>query len=497
MYTASADFQTKIKSNTRQLKWSGTITTVGGVTYDFNTDKDSPKGKIVSGSITRSISSQSLSIGTAYAGTLSMELILPGVSRYELYNGKISLSVSVAGASDTIPMGTYTIGEAMQAADCITIKAYDNMILLDDVNVSPEDMTLVQSPYVWLSQLCTACSVVLGSTSADISALPNGNRKTGFADVVTDVKTWRDVLGYLATYLGAFAYIGRDGKLYLGTYTMNSVDTIPSSFRFSSELSDFRTTYDGIYGVYKNEGVQEYVPNSNTGGLVLDIGTNPFLQFSDETNRLNALGEIIDAWDGVYYVPYSSELPLVPTYDPGDVLTFIDNQASTYDYGAITEITYNIGGTMSVICSGDNPRLAQAQDRFSKTIAGLSAEYNNGQEVGGKDFWILHTTNTGALTVGSTEVQIAEIEYNQKTFGQEIEMVLTIDSVLSATAEVNIRLTVDDDTDLEMNVTESKSMLGERVFHCSNPQNVLGEGNHIVKAYMTVTDSPLLWSDIK
>jgi hypothetical protein len=276
------------------------------------------------------------------------------------------------------------------------------MISFDDVNVSPEDMTLVQSPYVWLTQICTACSVTLGSTSAEIQALPNGSRKTGFADVVTDVKTWRDVLGYLATYLGAFAYIGRDGKLYLGTYTMNSVDTIPSSFRFSSELSDFRTTYDGIYGVYKNEGVQEYVPNTNTGGLVLDIGTNPFLQFSDETNRLNALGEIIDAWDGVYYVPYSSELPLVPTYDPGDVLIFIDNQASTYDYGAITEITYNIGGTMSVICSGDNPRLAQAQDRFSKTIAGLSAEYNNGQEVGGKDFWILHTTNTGALTVGST-----------------------------------------------------------------------------------------------
>ena len=490
MYSASATFNTKIKSNTRSLNWSGTIT-ANGNTYTLSDDD------LINGSITRSISSQNLSIGTAYAATLSLEFILPGVSRYELYNGTIEMSVSLDGASDVIPMGVYTISEALQTSDHITIKAYDNMILLDDVNISPEDMTLVQSPYVWLSQLCTACSVVLGSTSADIQALPNGSRKTGFADVVTDVKTWRDVLGYLATYLGAFAYIGRDGKLYLGTYTMTSVDTIPSSFRFSSELSDFRTTYDGIYGVYKNEGVQEYVPNTNTGGLVLDIGTNPFLQFSDETNRLNALGEIIDAWDGVYYVPYSSELPLVPTYDPGDVLTFIDNQASTYDYGAITEITYNIGGTMSVICSGDNPRLAQAQDRFSKTIAGLSAEYNNGQEVGGKDFWILHTTNTGALTVGSTETQIAEIEYNQKTFGQEIEMVLTVDSVLSATAEVNIRLTVDDDTDLEMNVTESKSMLGERVFHCSNPQNVLGEGNHIVKAYMTVTDSPLLWSDIK
>jgi hypothetical protein len=496
MYTASADFQTKIKSNTRQLKWSGTITTVGGVTYDFNTDKDSPKGKIVSGSITRSISSQSLSIGTAYAGTLSMELILPGVSRYELYNGKISLSVSVAGASDIIPMGIYMIGEALQSADCITIKAYDNMILLDDVNVSPEDMTLVQSPYVWLTQLCTACSVTLGSTSAEIQALPNGSRKTGFADVVTDVKTWRDVLGYLATYLGAFAYIGRDGKLYLGTYTMNSVDTIPSSFRFSSELSDFRTTYDGIYGVYKNEGVQEYVPNTNTGGLVLDIGTNPFLQFSDETNRLNALGEIIDAWDGVYYVPYSSELPLVPTYDPGDVLTFIDNQASTYDYGAITEITYNIGGQMHVACSGDNPRLASAQDRFTKSIAGLSAEYSNGQEIGGKNFWLLHTENTDTLTVGSTKTQVAEIEWKQTTDVQRMGFMYTCELNVSATAVVNVEINVDDDVNYTFDMTEQKALLGKRTMNSTCGFDVTGKGTHSAKVYITAVDNPLIWSDL-
>lgn len=490
MYPSSATFNTKIKSNTRDLTWTGSIDLESGSVLSFDEEN------ISSGSITRSISSQSLSIGTAYAGTLSMELILPGVSRYELYNGKISLSVSIAGATDTIPMGVFTISEAMQAVDSITIKAYDNMILFDDVPVSAAEITNVQSPYAWLTQICTACGVVLGSTSADIGALPNGARNTGFADVVTDVKTWRDVLGYLASYLGAYCYIGRDGKLYLETYGAVSADTVPANFRYSSELSDYRTTYDGIYGVYKSEGVQEYVPNTNTGGLVLDLGTNPFLQFTDETNRLSALGEIIDAWDGIYYVPYTADMPLVPTYDPGDVLTFVDNQAGAYDIGVITEITYNIGGTMSVTCSGDNPRLAQAQDRFSKTIAGLSAEYNNGQEVGGKDFWILSTTNTEAVTVGNVETQIAEIEYVQKTFGQKIEMVLTVDSVLSATAEVNIRMTVDDDTDLEMNVTESKSMIGERVFHCSNPQNVLGEGNHIVKVYMTVTDSPLLWSDI-
>lgn len=152
---------------------------------------------------------------------------------------------------------------------------------------------------------------------------------------------------------------------------------------------------------------------------------------------------------------------------------------------------------MNVKCSGDNPRLATAQDRFTKTIAGLAKEYNNGQEVGNKEFWILSTTNTDTMTIGSTETQIAEIEYDQKTFGQSLEMIVTIDTVLSNTAIVNIRVIVDDDTDLEMNVTESKSLNGKRFYQCSNPQKIYGKGVHTCKVYMTVTDSPILWSELK
>lgn len=491
MYSASATFLTKVKSNIRKFSWSGTITTSGGSTYTFDDDD------IFSGNIQRSISSQTLNIGTAYASTLSIELVLPGVSRYELYDGVIDISVSLDGATDVIPMGIYTISEATQSFDHITLKAYDNMVKFDEVGFTPSSHVQIQKAYTWLNDACTACGVTLGNTSAQISAMANGNRKTGFADSVTDVSTWRDIISYITAYLGGFAYIGRDGKLYVGQYSSTSSDTVPSTFRFDSGLSDFRTTYDGLYAICKDEGVQEYVSNSNVGGLVLDIGTNPFLQFTNQTNRQAALQEIIDAWNGVYYIPYNAELPLVPIYDPGDVLTFTDNQAGAYDKGAITSITYNIGGTMNVVCTGDNPKLADAQDRFTKTLQGLSKEYNNGQEVGNKDFWILITTNDDAFTVGSTEQKITEIEWNQVTYGQTLEMVLTIDAVLSKTAVVKVRVTVDDEVDLEMSVTESKSLVGERAFHCSNPQKVYGEGTHTAKVYMTVTDSALLWSDLE
>lgn len=490
MYSASATFNTKIKSNARKISWSGTITTVDGTTYSLSL------ANISQGSITRSISSQSLNIGTAYASSLSMEIILAGVTRYELYGASVSLSCSVEGASDVIPMGVYIVTEASQTADHISLKAYDDMVKFDDVVFVPSANTDIQSPYDWLSDSCTACSVTLGNTSAEIKAMPNGKRNVGYADVVADVKTWRDVLGYITALLGGYAYIGRDRKLYIGQYGSVSADTVPSSFRYSSDLSDYKTTYNGIHNIFKEDAVQEYTSNENEDGLILDLGTNPFLQFTKQNNRIKAMQEIIDVWDGLFYVPFKVDMPLVPTYDPGDIISFSDNQATQDDFGAITEITYQLGGTMSITCTGDNPRLADAQDRFSKTVAGLSSDYTNTRNIGNKDFWILSATNTDAITVGSTEIQIAEIEWQQNTYVQDIEMLLTVDAVLSATANVEIRLNVDDSADYEMSVKESKSLIGERVFHCTNPQKVTGTGTHTAKVYMKVTDSALLVGDL-
>ena len=496
MYSASADFLTKIKSKIRKITWSGTITTVGGSTYDFDDDPETLNGKIISGSITRSISSQNLNIGTAYASTLSLEIVLPGVSRYELYDGIVEIYCSIDGATDVIPMGIYTISDASQTLDHINVKAYDNMLKFDAVPFEIGQHVTIQTPYAWLNEMCVACGVALGSTSAQIEGLPNGSRNTGFADVVSDVSTWRDVLMYLTAFLGAFAYIGRDGKLYIGSYRGIPSDTVPANFRYSSDLSDYRTTYDGLYATYKEGGLQEYVSNNNSGGIVLDLGTNPFLQFTDQINRLAALQEIIDAWNGVYYVPFTVDMPLVPIYDPGDVLAFTGNQAGAYDLGAITEITYNIGNKMSVNCSGDNPILYGAQDRFTKTIAGLSKDYNNGQEVGGKNFWLLHTENTSALTVGSTKTQVAEIEFNQTVDVQRMGLMFTCEATLSDTAIVDILITVDDSASYEFETTEEKCVMGKRILSSTCGFRVTGKGTHSAKVYMKVTDNSLKWSDL-
>lgn len=499
MYPVSATFKDYIKRDTVSYEWYGTIVDSNSTEYDIDPETISQN----SGKITKRSGTDKLAIGTSCASELSMDLYLD-VDRYLLFGATVNLNFRLyegvdanqQPVSEDVPMGIYTISECNQSNGKLRILAYDNMVKFDDVKFSATLNINIQTPYAWLVQMCTACGVVLGNTQAQINAMPNGIRPTGFADCVTDAKTWRDVLNYLSAYLGGFAYIGRDGKLYIGHYGSAYVDTISASLRFSSELSDFRTTYDGLYAVHKASGVQEYISNQNTGGLVLDLGTNPFLQISDDTNRHGALQEIIDEWNGVYYVPYESTLPIMPHYDIGDVLKFVDNQADVYDYGALTEIVFAIGSKMSITCSGDNPRLAEAQDRFTKTLEGLSSEYSNGQEIGGKEYWHLFNHSTSDMTIGSTETLVTEIEYEQKTFGQTLEMILVCEAELSATAVVNIRVVVDDEIELQTEVTESKSMKGKRIFHCTNPQKIYGQGTHACKVYMTVTDSPLLWSDL-
>lgn len=489
MYPASADFITAIKSEARHIHWSGSIDFDTPITFD-------DEHNIVSCNISKQISGQRLDIGTVYIGQVSAELILPSVSRYELYGKTIEIFVTVEDVADVIPMGIFTITQATQTADHISIKGYDNMSKFEDVNFSLSNTT-IKSPYAWLTEMCTDCGVTLGNTSAEIGVLPNGRRNTGFADVVTDAKTWRDVLSYLGAYLGSYSYIGRDGKLYLGQYRGVEDDTVPANFRGSSNLSDYRTTYNGIYNISKLDALQEYVANENEDGLVLDLGTNPFLQFTEQSNRLSALQEIIDLWNGVYYVPYNAEMPLIPTYDIGDVLKFVDNQADQYDIGVITQITYNSSaGSMTVKCTGDNPKLASAQDRFSKTVAGLSAEYNNGQEVGGKDFWLLHSENTSSISVSSTKTQVSEIEWNQTVDVTRLGMMYTCDGDLSATATVVLEINVDDEVDYTFEVTEVKSMVGKRFYSANCAFDVEGKGMHTAKAYLTVTDNPLLWSDL-
>jgi len=152
---------------------------------------------------------------------------------------------------------------------------------------------------------------------------------------------------------------------------------------------------------------------------------------------------------------------------------------------------------MHITCSGDNPRLAIAQDRFTKSIAGLSSEYNNGQQAGGKNFWLLHTQNDSQMTVGNSKTLVANIEWKQTVDVQRMGFMFTCEALLSNTATVTILITVDDDNLYEFETTEEKAPNGKRILTSTCGFRVTGKMTHSAKVYLTVTDNPLIWSDLR
>ena len=421
---ADASYLAAITAAAREYTWHGTLVDSDGTSYNFGAD-DIVAG---SGQISRVVSSaSSLDIGTVYASELSIRLFM-SINRYKLYSGTITLycDVDVNGTTYSVPMGVYTISECVQELSCIAITAYDAMTKLDDRTLSVDQGSV--APYDWISYIVGLCGVTLGTTRTDIEAMANGTELLTFSltDKEYNAISCRDALSYICAALCANAYIGRDGKLYVAQYGNTVVDDIAANERFSSSFSDFTTTYTAVrLGVYVR-GVSEYYADSPDDGLTWDLGNNPWLQIGTDADREAACRAILADLSNVAYTPYVVTIPLRPELDPMDVMTFSGNQASA-DIGAITSVTYKLGGQMTIKCTGANPRLAQAKSKVEKDLESLTStvarEINQMSVV----------QNASAVTISeNTETSI--LTYNFEVTQEENTTMIDVSVALTASA---------------------------------------------------------------
>lgn len=371
MYSTPENYET-IMAGARHIWYEGTITTVAGDIYEF----DASNIVTGTGSINRRITDgTSLAIGSVTAAQFDIKLYWQNIDRYELYDAEISVICYIENGDQSpieIPMGIFYVNEVTQDATTISITAYDAMLKFDLTYVHT---VASKPPAQWLSQWCTTCGVVLGTSPMQILyTMPNGGRNLSLdIDSVSDITTFRDALSYLCTALCAVAFIGRDGKLYIENYGMTVAKTFNQSQRYSSTLSDYVCYYTHLTAVY-GETVENYVDTSYSGeddGITLDIDVNPFLQITDADARNAACQAILTKLASVHYAPYEVKLPVRPELDIMDVVSFTGGQADVQDFGAIMDITYNFDGPMSIESAGDNPKTIK-ENKYVKTIKSVS-----------------------------------------------------------------------------------------------------------------------------
>lgn len=403
MYPVSNAFLEAIESNTRKYYWTGTITTVNGVSYPFE-NKDIVKG---SGYITRQCcGSTEIELGTVYAAELGISLF-SDIDRYTLEGAEVKLYFHLYladGTVESIPMGVFEVSEANRNIKTLELKAYDYMLRFDKaLSLNATSGTA----FNYLAAACSACKVELAQTQAEIEKLPNGKETLGvYAE--NDMETYRDLLFYVGQVLGCVCLINREGKLQLVPYSNTAVMTIPQKGRYTSSYSDFVTRYTAVSSTNQLRKVAEYYALETDDALTMNLGVNPLLQFGLAATRERILTAILNAIAKVEYIPFDSCTIGNPALDPMDILQFTGGHADNTKISCITSITYNINGKNSLKCVGKNPKLSSAKSKNEKNIAGLLNQVENNKTV------IYSFMNVSPFSIGSSATEVLSITFTAK-----------------------------------------------------------------------------------
>jgi len=506
MYPISPAFQKVLNSRTgrnRSIVWWGELILTNGKTHPL-TPAPLPQ---CTGHLTTSC--ELPGVGGVYATELQAQIVIP-VEPQMLKGAKIGLFVRLTSfdtvttwadaenfswsdleslmwgdTSNTIytdiPMGVFNVTDAKRAINSIRIEAYDNMGKFD--TDLPRMDSKARTPFDWMRLMCNTCGVELGMTKNEVRALTNGSRNFTYADINSNVKTCRDLLSQLAAAMCCIAVADREGRLVFTQIRAEAVAKLTPDDRFSSEYSDVQHYYTGITAQYKAKALQEYYKNCGTlddDGLIIDLGSNSFLQISNDSNRAAAVQAIIDTFKGVTFTPFDASIPFNPAYDLLDVLAFSGGHAPANSHGPITSITRQIGGAMTIQCA--TPETQSNPTRETVQIDGLSgAGSMSGKVYASSDFWIVVGAFPTEETIIGDDTVTTELTVNCTVDNTCTQIAWTGAYTLDEAATVTVKILVDGE---EIYKVSDDQAAGNHVLNVTTGHNINTQGEHVVKVIL-------------
>ena len=301
----------------------------------------------------------------------------------------------------SVPIGVFTIENAVWNDRGLSVTAYDNMAKFDKPLLFDQSGGTL---YSFLSYICRECGVTLGMTEAQVQALPNGTRNIGIYPG-SSMSTFRDCISQLAVVACSYATIDRSGQLVLRRLPDFDAltDTVSEKMRYSTSFSDYTSYYTDLAVTNMDDSTTTIYSNTNIGGLTLDIGENPFLQYGVSETVKEMRQAIIDALTGFRAVPFKVSCLPNPAYDLGDRIKFTGGIGQN-SQGVIMSLIMK--STVTTIEGyGENPAAAGAQSSIQKQVA-ASAKNQKGESLSYYSY-----INTSAVSLGTTSKRLYKIAF--------------------------------------------------------------------------------------
>lgn len=239
--------------------------------------------------------------------------------------------------SEMIPMGIYKIMQEPTEDDgIISFKAYDRMRLLDKLY---EPKVAIPNGFKnVVDDIAKQCGVTV-----------NFSYTGGTVRNYIKGYTCREMIGYIASMLGEFAYFDRQGVLNFGWYAWGKP--------VEKTLSSFWSLKKGSNN-YKVTGV-EFIANSDTRWLA---GSEPNIIYCS-----NPLADLKDA-ENVYYGPMKDL-----TYRPAEISMLDDIRLDVTD---VVKVTLLDGTTIVVPCMTLNQDFTASETKV-KAVGNADGEASN------------------------------------------------------------------------------------------------------------------------
>lgn len=402
MYQVSDAYLSAIRARTRTHRLTGTIVLTDGTEIPVSHEN------IKSGSVEIEKScatGEELQFGNVILSELRIAIITD-VSRYLFFKAKVSLNYELQlldGTWETVPLGTFLVGEADRKNDAVSMIAYDNLISLDE---DYGGAVLHGTPYEILIAICERCGMILANTEEEILALPNGEEIIQI-DETSDCDIYRDCVKIVCQLTGTFAIADRDGLLKICQYHKTVDATLEPSDRYSLTAADFEVNYIGLIIKSSKAEYSVYVDDelSAENGLEMTMANAPAWDYGLQETLQARAQVLLDELVQIRYTPCDLSMVADPRYDCGDRITLVMDDGTASE-SLITKIQWKLG-KMSVESTGKNPLLYGMTPKKAQVIRELQTQTVENKLI------FYSFTNQNAITVSDSS---DEKEVSQVTF---------------------------------------------------------------------------------
>lgn len=405
MIDVTQSFLDEVYKTSRYVRIRGTLTSAIGVSTTLEEDD------FVSGSIARiskAVGGTNFRIGDTHIDYLEFSLGIKDNPFNNLVGSDVVLEYGIELAEDVYEwckLGTFHINLSGVVRKTKTIEVTaDSMLCKADKSVSSVSSG---TPYDLANWACTNCKLELATSSDEFSAFANGNINLSMPDVnVYDgIKTYRDLLMWIANITCTFVTCDVDGKVVFKPYVGVPVCKINPDTIASKEFGDYTMNITNVTMSIEDKeyNLDEEASLDNT--LALD--ENPlFINYVADALRVQALTNIRDELNKVQFVPFKLEFNGNPAIEVGDWITY---RGSNY---LVTSSHYKYKGKSTL--QGVGLKQGNTKKQGTTTRGGTGGSGSGGGGGSTVDYLTVRYVNAKKFDIGSTRQRIFNFDFEVK-----------------------------------------------------------------------------------